>query len=378
MEKKNYDNLIGKKIRIKPNENQLQLFRQYVGASRFAYNYYLKLRNRYYKIYGKTLGWMKMCNHFTKRKRLKRFSWCNDIPNDVFKTSFRDVDAAFSNFFKGIGKYPRFKSRKNTKQSFGAREDRISIKEGRFQIYPKTFGSFPTKLKSLPKIYNARVVYDNKYWYLTFSYEHESQMFRTKNKSIGIDLGIKTLAYLSNKTKYYNINKSKRVRSLKKKLKRLQRQVSRKYELNKQGKTFIKTKNIEKLEQRIRLISRQISNIRDTYIHTMTKEIIKLKPCKIVIEDLNVTGMMKNRHLSKAVAECNFSKIREYLIYKAKMYLNIEVTVADRFYPSSKTCHHCGQVKKDLKLSDRDYKCSCGYSNDRDYNAALNLKTYIA
>ncbi len=203
-------------------------------------------------------------------------------------------------------------------------------------------------------------------------------MFRTKNKSIGIDLGIKTLAYLSNKTKYYNINKSKRVRSLKKKLKRLQRQVSRKYELNKQGKTFIKTKNIEKLEQRIRLISRQISNIRDTYIHTMTKEIIKLKPCKIVIEDLNVTGMMKNRHLSKAVAECNFSKIREYLIYKAKMYLNIEVTVADRFYPSSKTCHHCGQVKKDLKLSDRDYKCSCGYSNDRDYNAALNLKTYIA
>ena len=198
-----------------------------------------------------------------------------------------------------------------------------------------------------------------------------------KNLSIGIDLGIKELATVSNFEKpFKNINKSQKVRKLKKRLKRYQKQVSKKYQINKQGNKFVKTNNILKLELKIRLIHEKIKNIRLNHNHQVTNLIVKTKPSRIVMEDLNVHGMMKNKHLSKAIQEQGFYQFITFIKYKCENY-KIDFVQADRFYPSSKMCSCCGNIKKDLKLSDRIYHCNnCGMTLDRDYNASINLANY--
>ena len=195
------------------------------------------------------------------------------------------------------------------------------------------------------------------------------------SEGIGTDLGIKDLATVSNLNEpFKNINKTKVVRKLKKKLKRLQRQVSRKYEMNKDGKKFIKTKNIVKLEAQIKTIHQRLLNIRLNYVHNTTNTLVKAKPEYIAIEDLNVSGMMKNRHLAKAIAEQEFNEFRRQLTYKC-LWNNIELRVVDRWFPSSKMCSECESIKSDLKLSDRTYSCQeCGLILDRDKNASINLK----
>ena len=200
------------------------------------------------------------------------------------------------------------------------------------------------------------------------------------NISLGIDLGLKDLAVCSDGKVFKNINKTKEVKILEKRLKQKQRQISRKYEINKIKKggscQFIKTKNIEKLENTTKLMHRKLTNIRDNYIHQVTTSIVKTKPYRIVIEDLNVSGMIKNKHLSDSVKKQCFHKFRQYITYKSELN-GIELVVADRFYPSSKTCSKCGFIKKDLKLKDRVYRCPhCGAVIDRDLNAALNLSMY--
>lgn len=175
---------------------------------------------------------------------------------------------------------------------------------------------------------------------------------------------------------FKNINKSRTIKKLEKRLKRLQRQVSRKYEMNKQGNKFVKTKNIIKLEHQIKLIHLRLSNIRNNHLHQATNKIVKTKPSRIVIEDLNVSGMMKNRHLSKAIQQQKLYEFRRQLEYKTKKY-GIELVLADRWYPSSKTCSGCGAIKSDLKLKDRVFKCDCcGLEIDRDLNASINLSRY--
>ena len=174
---------------------------------------------------------------------------------------------------------------------------------------------------------------------------------------------------------YKNINKTYAVRKIEKRLKKLQRQVSRKYEQNKKGKEYVKTKNIIKLEKQIQQVDRRLANIRNNYLHRTTTSIVKTKPYRVVIEDLNVKGMMKNKHLSDAIRKQGFYEFRRQLGYKCK-FRGIELVVADRFYPSSKTCSQCGKINKDLKLKDRVYSCSCGLSIDRDLNACINLSRY--
>ena len=188
-------------------------------------------------------------------------------------------------------------------------------------------------------------------------------------------MGLKDLAICSNGTIYKNINKSYVVRKIEKKLKRLQRQVSRKYELNRVGKEYIKTNNIIKLEKQIKYVHRRLANIRNNYLHQTTISIVKTKPYRVVIEDLNVKGMMKNKHLSDAIRKQCFYEFKRQLEYKCK-FRGIELVIADRFYPSSKTCSQCGEIKTDLKLKDRIYKCSCGLTIDRDLNASINLSHY--
>ena len=195
------------------------------------------------------------------------------------------------------------------------------------------------------------------------------------SEGIGIDLGLKDFAILSNGKKYKNINKSARLKKLEKQLIREQRCLSRKYENLKKGESTQKA-NIQKQKLKVQKLHHRIDNIRTDHINKTIAEIVKTKPSYITIEDLNVSGMMKNRHLSKAVASQKFYEFRTKL--KVKCDDNgIELRIADRFYPSSKICHCCGSAKKDLKLSDRIYKCSCGYVEDRDLNASLNLKDAV-
>ena len=220
--------------------------------------------------------------------------------------------------------------------------------------------------------------YKHYLWYCYFfylKYIREENQEELTDISLGIDLGLKDLAICSDGTVYKNINKTYMVRKIEKRLKRLQKQVSRKYEKNKKGKDYVKTKNIIKLEKQIQQVHRRLANIRNNYLHQTTTNIVKTKPYRVVIEDLAVSDMMKNKHLSDAIRKQGFSEFRRQLEYKCN-FRGIKFVVADRFYPSSKSCSQCGKIKKDLKLKDRVYKCSCGLNIDRDLNASINLSKY--
>ena len=232
------------------------------------------------------------------------------------------------------------------------------------------------KLRKDKHYMTPHITFDGKYYYITFGIEIDIEPKENTSEVIGIDLGIKSFAICSNGITYKNINKTYTMKKLNKRLKHLQRQLSKKYLKNKIGNKFIKTNNIVKCEHIIKLINRRIKNIRENYIHQITSYLVKTKPSRIVIEDLNIKGMMKNRHLSRAIAEQCFYKFSNVLKYKCD-WNNIELLKADRFYPSSKMCSCCGNIKKDLKLKDRTYNCtSCGLTIDRDYNASLNLANY--
>ena len=225
------------------------------------------------------------------------------------------------------------------------------------------------------KYMNPRFKYDGLNWYITVGIEYEDSATLPSNEGIGIDLGIKDLAICSDGNTYKNINKSQKVKKLEKRKRRLQRSVSRKYKKNKKGGSYCKTSNIIKSEKELLKLNRRLTNIRQNYLHQTTSEIVKREPSFICIEDLNVKDMMKNRHLSKAVQQQCFGEFRRQIEYKSA-WNNIPVIIADRFFPSSKLCSCCGNIKKDLKLSDRIYKCECGNVIDRDYQASLNLKRY--
>lgn len=236
-------------------------------------------------------------------------------------------------------------------------------------------------VKNKIKLTNPVISYHkstNKY-FLSFGVEVENQNHTLNDYSVGIDLGIKELAviaYDDNSKLYHNINKSSKMKNLERRLKILQRTISRKYEQNKVGNKFIKTRNIEKSELELLKLHNHISNIRDNYIHQITNQIIKLLPKRVVMENLNVIGMLKNKHLSKSIQQQNFNKFINYMKYKCE-FNGIEFVQVDRFYPSSKTCSSCGCINKHLKLKDRTFICSdCGKQIDRDLNAAINLSSY--
>ena len=262
----------------------------------------------------------------------------------------------------------------------GKRPSRIYLKDnGKLQIPTigdVRFGSARSDFDLSCKKQVANISFDGKYWYLSYTEDVETKVQNLPDYTdgIGIDLGIKTLATVSDGTIVPNIKAFRRVRILNKRLKRLQRKVSRKYLINKCNK-HNKTKNIIKLERRIKLIHRSLKNIRINHIRKFVSELVKKQPQYIAIEDLNVKGMMRNKHLAKDIANCSFYTIKEHLIRKAKER-NIVVRLVDRFYPSSKTCSNCGSYKKELKLSQRVYHCNnCQEKIDRDFNASLNIAT---
>ncbi|WP_347451283.1 RNA-guided endonuclease InsQ/TnpB family protein [Acetoanaerobium noterae] len=368
------------KIRLSPTKEQEELMFQSVGIARFAYNWGLSKWEEMYKE-GIKPSKAKIRKEFNNSIRKNDdFKWLYNVSGQITAQAFADLEDAYKNFFDGLAQRPKFKNKKKSKKSFYVRYDAIKFSNNRVNIEKigKVKYSSNYKIPKLDKYTNPRCHFDGKYWYLTFGFEHgESQASLNEDLSIGIDLGISHLAIVNHLDKpIKNINKSKEVRRLKKKLKRLQRQVSRKYEMNKKGSKFVKTNNIIKLERQIKLFHRRLNNIRNNHIHQATSKIIKLNPYRVVMEDLNVSGMMKNKHLAEKIAEQKFYEFKRQMKYKCQ-FNKIEFALADRWYPSSKSCCHCGSIKKDLKLSDRTYTCNvCGLVIDRDKNASINLGNY--
>jgi len=371
--------ILAKKVRIYPTKEQEQKLWQSAGTARFIYNYTLGKQEENYKNGGKFISDGVIRKELTQLKK-SELPWLNEVSNNVAKQAVKDACNAYKSFFKGLGNKPKFKSRKKGKPSFYNDPIKLKVKEKKVLIEKVGWIKINEQIPKDVKYNNPRVTYDNKYWYISVGIEVDKKQEELTDISLGIDLGLKDLAICSDGKVFKNINKTKEVKNLEKRLKQKQRQISRKYELNKIVKggscQFIKTKNIEKLENTTKLIHRKLTNIRNNYLHQVTTSIVKTKPYRIVIEDLNVSGMMKNKHLSDSVRKQCFNKFRQYITYKAEIN-GIELIVADRFYPSSKTCSECGFIKKDLKLKDRIYSCPhCGAIIDRDYNASLNLSMY--
>ena len=368
------------KIRLLPTKEQEELMLKSIGCSRFAYNWALNRCNELYQ-QGIKYNISNIRKEFTQLKKQEEYKWLNEVSNKTMVESMRNLDKAFKQFFKTKQGYPKFKTKRKSRQSFYVRHDRLYFLDNICNIEKIGKVKFKTnydipKGRNICRFSNPYCSYDGKYWYLSFGFEvEENQTTLNNDLSIDIDLGIKYLAICSNGMLFKNVNKTKKVKKLKKRLKRLQRQVSRKYEANKQGNKFVKTNNIIKLEKQIKLLHRKLSNIRNNHIHQATNKIIKLKPYRVVMEDLNVKGMMKNKHLSKAIQEQGFYEFIRQMKYKCE-FNGIQFIQADRYFPSSKMCSCCGKIKHDLKLKDRVYKCDCGLEIDRDKNASINLSNY--
>ena len=376
------------KVQLRPNNKQLTKLFQYAGCSRFAYNWTISREQENYEQGNKFLQDSELRKEFTKMKKLDEYKWLNKISNNVTKQAIKDACDSYKRFFKGKSKYPKFKSKKNYKQSFY--QDNVAIKFTDTHVKVEGFASSkrPNKQKlnwiklcekgRIPtncKYMNPRFTYDGLHWWVSVSVETNDNPDIPANEGIGIDLGIKDLAICSDGNTYKNINKTNKVKKIEKRKRRLQRSISRRYESNKKGNTYCKTRNIIKREKELLKVIKRLTNIRRNHLHQTTSEIIKRKPSFICIEDLNVSGMMKNKHLSKAIQQQEFYEFRRQIEYKAR-WNNIPVIIADRFFPSSRLCSCCGEIKKDLKLSDRIYKCDCGNIIDRDFQASLNLKQH--
>lgn len=370
------------------NKQKTKLFR-YASTFRFAYNWTLGREKENYENGGKFISDGDLRKEFTQLKKTEEYSWLNEISNNVTKQAIKDACNAYKRFFKGYSKFPKFKSRKHSTPSFF--QDNVKIQFTDTHVKVEGFAVSKKKNKQklnwiklaecgrIPtenvKYTNPRIKYDGLNWYITVGVEYEEYTCLPTSEAIGIDLGIKDLAICSDGNTYKNINKTQKVKKLEKQKRRLQRSISRSYEKNKKGESYCKTDNVIKKEKKLLRLNRRLTNIRHDHLHKTTSEIIKRKPSFICIEDLNISGMMKNKHLSKVVQQQGFYEFRRQIEYKSA-WNTIPVVIVDRFFPSSKLCSCCGNIKKDLKLSDRIYKCECGNVIDRDYQAALNLKKY--
>ena len=329
------------KVMLIPNNVQKTKMFQYAGASRFAYNWALAREKENYEKGGKFISDSELRKEFTKLRHSDEYAWLLNISNNVTKQAIKDACTAYKNFFKGLQKFPRFKSKKRSMPKFY--QDNVKIQFSHTHVKFEGFSSSrkanKQKMNWVRLAEHGRIPTDVKYM----------------NPRISFD-GLK-------------------VKKLEKQKRRLQRSISRSYEKNKKGESYCKTNNVIKKEKLLLKRNHRLTNIRKNYLNQTISEIVNRKPRFICIEDLNVSGMMKNRHLSKAVQEQGFFGFRKQLEYKCNDK-GIQLIVADRFYPSSKLCSCCGNIKKDLKLSDRVYRCECGNMIDRDFQASINLKAY--
>ena len=375
------------KTEIKLTQKQIEKINQSIGVCRWLYNSYLSKNRELYEQYKQGLipkekAFMS-ANDFDKYinnevKILDNFKWINDCGSKARKKSICNAETAYKRFFKGQAKFPRFKKKnksdvkiyfpKNNKGDWKVERHRIMIPTLK-NVRLKEYGYIPIRAK----VINGTVSKKADRYYVSVVVDVNSRIIKNGNEGIGIDLGLKDFAICSDGNTYRNINKTQKIRKLEKRLKREQKRFSRKYEfLKKRGGTATKS-NINKQIVKVQILHHRLDNIRTDYINKTISKIVNQKPKFITIEDLNVKGMMKNKHLSKVIANQKFYEFRNRLTAKCNT-LGVELRIVDRFYPSSKLCHKCGSIKKDLKLKERIYKCDCGYIEDRDYNASLNLR----
>ena len=370
-----------------PNNKQKTKLFQYANTARFAYNWALGREQENYKNGGKFISDGDLRKEFTQLKKTDEYAWLNNVSNNVTKQAIKDACEAYRDFFKGYTNFPRFKSKKHSVPKFY--QDNLKIQFTDTHVKVEGFANSKKKNRQklnwirlaehgrIPtdcKYYNPRIKYDGFNWWITVGVDCKPINNISKTNGVGIDLGIKDLAICSDGNTYKNINKTKKVKQLEKRKRRLQRSLSRKYELNKKGGRYCKTSNIIKSEKELLKLNHRLTNIRHNYIHQTTSEIIQRKPSYITIEDLNVKGMMKNKHISKSVQQQCLYEVARQFQYKCS-WNGIELRQVSRWYPSSKTCHECGYINKELKWYHRTYKCPiCGYVEDRDYNASLNLR----
>ena len=376
------------KIRLYPTKLQEEIMWKHIHCCRFIWNYMLALQNERYEQHGeKNLSEYELNKLLSPLKKEEDYKWLAEVSNTSLKVICKDLTEAFNRFFKKSGGYPKFKSRKKCKCNFPLRAENIATWFDGKYVHAEKIGKIKYKAdKDLPigrnvvKIIHPKVMYSNGKWVLCLSIECENQTPELTDKPMGIDLGVKetmTVAFRDECIVFHNINKSKTMRNLNKRIEHQQRSISRKYKANKRGNKYVKTKNILRAENKLRKMYARQSNIRSNYIHQSTHKLVSLLPCRMVMEDLNVTGMMKNKCLSKAIGEQCFYEIIRQMKYKCE-WNNIPFYQVDRFYPSSKTCSCCGCIKTNLTLKDRIFKCEdCGFVIDRDLNAAINLQKYI-
>ena len=372
-----------------PNNKQKTKLFECAGLARFAYNWAIGYEKKNYKSNNTFISDCDLRRTFTVMKSEEEYKWLNNYNNNITKQAIKDAVNAYQNFFKYKANYPKFKSKRKTKPSFYVDSCKIQFTETHVRLEKLTASRKANKQKfnfvrlaeanRIPtnaKYYNPRVTYDGINWWISVGIECDGSTEQLTNNGIEIDVGIKDLAICSDGVVYKNINKTKKVRKLKKKKRRLQRRISKKYSINKKGERYYKTSNIIKSEKKLLKLARKLTNIRHNHLHQITSEIVNRKPKFIVLEDLNVKGMMKNKYLAKAVQEQCFYEFYRQTQYKCN-WNNIKFITADRYYPSSKLCSCCGHIKKDLKLSERVYVCpECHNEVDRDFQASVNLMRY--
>lgn len=376
------------KTEINPTEEQIVKINKTVGVCRFIYNFYISHNKKLYEENKGFMSWNEFSvwlnNEYIPNNPDKL--WIKEVYSKSVKKSIVNAYTAFNRFFNHKSGFPRYKKKdKSDVKMYFYKNSKTDCLSERHRIKVPTLGWVRLKEKGyIPTTKDGFIVRSGTIskkagrYYVSVLVDVPNKVnIKNNDFGVGIDLGLKDFATCSNGSVYKNINKIYSVKKIEKSLKREQRKLSRKVISIKEGEST--QKNFVKQKLKVQRLYQRLTNIRTDYLNKTINEIVKAKPSFIVIEDLNVRGMMRNRHLSKAVAQQKFFEFKTKLISKCKEN-NIELRVVDRFYPSSKTCHNCGHINKDLKLSDRTYKCSeCGYTEDRDINASLNLrdaKTY--
>lgn len=374
--------ILAKKVRLIPTPEQEQVLKNHAGAARFAYNYCKRMSDRYYKLFGKSVSQLALQKRFTKIKKRKRYEWLKDINAQVPKQASKDFDMARKHSFKKYknGYHTSYKSKKDVIQGFYANYERLII--GKKVVHIQSIGEVKTS-QQLPrnkKPSNPRVTFDGRHWWMSVGFQEDFELQELTNESIGVDVGLKELFVASNGMKERNINKDVKVKKLLRRKKSAQRDMSRRF---KKG-VKIQSAGYEKAKAEHLRLSRKITNIRNNHIHQATAKLVKTKPMRIVVEDLSISNLLKNKKLSKA---CSFQKLNFFfqcLSYKCEKY-GIAYVKADKWFASSKICSCCGvkydhsvQPEGQWSLKIREWSCaSCNSHHNRDVNASINLSRWV-
>lgn len=374
--------ILAKKVRLIPTPEQEKVLRNHAGAARFAYNYCKRMSDRYYKLFGKSVSQLALQKRFTKIKKRKRYEWLNDINAQVPKQASKDFDTARKHSFKKYknGYHTSYKSKKDLIQGFYANYERLII--GKKVVHIQSIGEVKTS-QQLPrnkKPSNPRVTFDGRHWWISVGFQEDFESQELTDESIGVDVGLKELFVASNGMKERNINKDAKVKKLLKRKKSAQRDMSRRF---KKG-VKIQSAGYEKAKAEHLRLSRKITNIRNNHIHQATAKLVKTKPMRIVVEDLSISNLLKNKKLSKAFSFQKLNFFFQCLSYKCEKY-GIAYVKADKWFASSKICSCCGvkydhsvQPEGQWSLKIREWRCvPCNSHHDRDVNASINLSRWV-